>query len=91
VTLEERILYRNEVLGAWWRKCGQPAGEAPLVLSALEYDLLRRWMEEVPLRIVLRGLQDMNNGQPLNSWYPLTYAGQAVRLAVDHWQRTLNS
>jgi hypothetical protein len=79
----QRIDYVLSVWHSWRDKRG---GGYP-DLSSAEYDLVRRIMDEdVPLRIVLRGIQDC--GQPPSEKTSLLYAEPAIKEAIAHWVRS---
>jgi hypothetical protein len=86
LTPAEREKYAREVWAAWQQRIGGN-GEA---MSSAEWDTVTRWMDVgVPLRIVLRGIQDCG-GQP-TPHHTLLYVQPAVNEAFERWRRALAS
>jgi hypothetical protein len=72
------------------------AVEEPLFLSNTDWLLVRRWrQDEVPLRVVLRGIADALDGHA-HSWGrhrkvgSLAYCAAEVDAARDRWRRALD-
>lgn len=77
VTDKEKSGYAEAVFEAVWKRSGQPAR----IISCLEWDLLRSWMDaDYPLRIVLRGIEDTKKRSG-----NLVYYGGSVREAMRRW------
>lgn len=75
---------KREFAEAIWEAWRKKRGGGSFVISAAEYTLVDQcWSEDVPLRIVLRGIQDCA-GKPTPKT-PLTYARGAVKDAIAHW------
>jgi hypothetical protein len=58
-------------------------------MSPAEWALVCKWMDELPLRVVLRGINDC--GGKLEPKTPLLYAGPAVLEAAERWQRGMTA
>lgn len=69
--------YAKAVLACFFERNGQPER----LISSLEWETLRVWIEHYPLRIVLRGMADCS--RPGRS---LTYYGPSVREAIERWR-----
>jgi len=71
---------RSEYAQAVWDAFLEHSGSTRLMASPLEFDLIRRWMDEVPLRVVLRGIWDCTGRGKT-----LAYYSDPVREAAQHW------
>jgi hypothetical protein len=84
MTREDRVTYARAVWEAWRKKRG-PEGPS---MSSAEFHLIARLMDaDVPLRIVLRGIED--TAGRVMSRTPLSYAGPAIEEAVRRWRSVL--
>ena len=57
--------------------------------SSAEWDLMCTWHDQgIPLRVVLRGMQDCLRSAPRRP-ASLMYLGPAVKEAAEHWRKAL--
>jgi hypothetical protein len=79
-------------LGEYWNAtwdtwCDLRGGEFPLA-SNLEFLMVRElFVEGVPLRVVLRGLKDLQ-GRPTGERKSLTYARGAILAEIRRWGKS---
>lgn len=85
MTPETRIEYARIVWQEWLdRRKDDGMG----FMTPGEWFLITKWMDaEIPLRIVLRGIQDCAG--KITSRTRLTYVESAVNDAVDGWRRAI--
>jgi hypothetical protein len=86
VKAEDRIDYARLVWKAWLAK-RQDNGMG--FMTPAEWFLITKWMDaEVPLRIVLRGIQDCAG--KIGPRTQLTYAASSVEEAVNQWDKAMS-
>lgn len=74
------------VRAIWAEHCRRRGSELPEA-SAAEFDLMRSWREQgIPVRVVLRGLEDTKVQKP-----NLGYYGPSVAEAADRWRKAVPS
>lgn len=66
-------------------------GYPTLLLTSAEFALIKRWQEQqIPLRIVLRGIEDCFASKPRGTVVKsLYYCERAVEDAVTHWAKAV--
>jgi len=86
VTQADVDAWWGEVWPAWCRKRGGDGRKA----DSVEFALARRWLDSgVPLRIVLRGIEDCSE-KSLGPSKRLVYVGPAVDEAIARWRRGMS-
>lgn len=82
---EDRIEYARIVWQEW---CTRRGDEGLGLMSSAEWDLLAGWMDaEIPLRIVLRGIQDCAG--KITARTQLMYVSSSVEEAVAQWRKAV--
>jgi len=82
MTPEESARYIREIADHWIALCG-----TRLLLSNAEFELIRGWRErDLPLRVVLRGINDAWASRGKTKPSSLHYCGPAVDRAERYWR-----
>jgi hypothetical protein len=89
VTSDDRIEYARIVWQAWCDRRGQTERDIAFMTPA-EWFQITRWMDaEVPLRIVLRGMQDCAG--KIGPRTQIMYIASSVEEAHQHWARAVGA
>ena len=77
--------YWPKYADAVWREFTRRSGKPERLMSCLEWETMREWLDGgVPLRVVLRGIQD-TGGRPNT----LSYYRPSVRRAYEQWRQAV--
>lgn len=75
---------QSEYAEAVWDAFLAHSGSHRLMMGPIEFDLLRLWMDQLPLRVVLRGISDTRG-----RGHTLAYYAESVREAAQHWHEAV--